>query len=511
MNNIDINISRSESGNCEKCGIQSDDMYNVTLSQGEKSKTYHLCRNCTAATKRFVEKKNKEHAEETVSSNNVKEQCNSSCKNMASVNNSSNNKSGFTRLISIASIAVLIFAVIIAVVVGVSKANKNDDIDNQIDTINDNSGSIVNYDESLTDKDNSDKNEVSSSKPSGIITLSLKNNGIIEIHCINPDTGASYLVSSFDGNNNNRNPHWYNNLFSGFNQITRKEDFSSDFRKIAFNLTDTSSGHTYSYWMDDEGSFTNVYTSVFGTPGDFDSKVTCNTYGFDSKDRYYFNVKINEDTKYYRVSANDLSKNSLEDLTGIITNSTTCINSCPANYDYDIYNLMLFDESDHIAFKYNRFRGEDIDNRSNKLVLDYTELSTITSWGDDFCYKSFKEKDYPSALGIYYVQLNQRDNPEGNTYERILNVDGRSVVDAMLSPDKTKIAFVSWVHGQQNGELFISGLKGENPKKINTDIAFRCWNYNPSPSNGFELCDREFFLQSSAQRGDDNIYILAWV
>lgn len=505
MNKIDIRISHSESGTCEKCGNDYDEMYNVILSQKEKARTYHLCRNCTAITKRSVEKKNNEYAEAATVIDKSKENNNSSSAHME--NMSSNRRKGFHKTILFISIFAVVIVGIIAIAIGISKSDKNDDT-NQKDGSNDSEFIPSSYEES-TDNNLSVKNDISSSKPSGIITLSLKNNGIIEIHCINPDSGASYLVSSFDGNNNNRTPHWYNNLFTGFNQITRKEDFSSDFRKIAFDLTDVSSGHTYSYWMDDEGIITNVYTSVFGTPGDFDSKVTCNSYGFDDKDRYYFNVKIDDKTKYYRVSSNDLSMKSLEDLTETITNSTTCINSSPANYDYDIYNLMLFDESDHIAFTVNRYKKEDIDNRKNKLVLGFTELSSITSFGDDYCYESFKEEDYPYALGIYYVKLNQRDNPEGNTYERILNVDGRSVVDAMLSPDKTKIAFVSWVQGQQNGELFISGLKGEEPKKINTDIVFKYSKF--SRGSGFKLNGREFWLSGSSQRGGDCIYILCWV
>ena len=62
---IQIHVTNAEgSGVCERCGTHADQLYHVTLSQGELTQTHNLCLKCTVAAKRFAEKNKQEVTDE---------------------------------------------------------------------------------------------------------------------------------------------------------------------------------------------------------------------------------------------------------------------------------------------------------------------------------------------------------------------------------------------------------------------------------------------------------------
>ena len=268
-------------------------------------------------------------------------------------------------------------------------------------------------------------------KPEGLILWELLNPGgvgdpvSITVYCLNPGGGEAAIVSSFSYTEGLDLGGYYctaakYGLLSTFAYGSGHYRFSDDFDKMAIDAVFDGSSEVHAGWIDTEGNFFDV-TEALGlqSKSDFDDPVKIYAAGFYDGYFCYYN-KLDE--AYYHIPTDNINQSA------ILSGQPGNFSNVPREREFTSCDVTDWIDETHCLVNYTRTR------------------SGVGEWTDNVIF------DTESQATTSYVPG-----------------DSRLSWNGVVSPDGTKIAFMSAPHsfgadGVSN--IYFIPIAGGEPVKL---------------------------------------------
>lgn len=272
----------------------------------------------------------------------------------------------------------------------------------------------------------------------------------INLDCINPDTGEVQHLRTFSSEDTHSCSLAKNGL--GYNTVLSRMHFNSDLTQLTATLT-LEDGSVHVGWIDESGEFTDVSAKIASDAGDFSAMTNHTNPCFGLGGYFYFRDATNSDVQAKRVPLDNLTASAVEIVAYNVNNCVVdrILEPLP---DGTMGNSTwyYYDESMEYPAK-GRYFGDWI-SPFECVGIDGDMIYKYTLSGGDHNY--FGDDWYSDKA------------------ELIPDIEGRRNMNPVVSPDRTKVAFLSALTTgtDESPYLYIVPVEGGNPVKISTDYIF---------------------------------------
>lgn len=268
----------------------------------------------------------------------------------------------------------------------------------------------------------------------------------LDLNFVNSDTGEVTFYKTFSSDESQSCQPFMSSISPRLS-IRR---FSDDLSKVtAFCVTEN--GEIHVGWLDEKGEFTDVSEKVTNK-SDFDA-LTRHTQAYFYGEYFYFRDDTDSSSIDKRVPINDLSSDMVEEIVelGSGFSRPSLINILP-------------DGSVSSSVSIYDYYGADMKYAAPiSLVGGWVSENTCIGSKDDMIYKFILNEDQSDRVFAW----------DSNRISLIPYVKGRKNWNAVISPNRDKVVFLSQLESGNNPiELFVVGLDGGDPQRIDTDYSF---------------------------------------
>ncbi|NMA18110.1 MAG: hypothetical protein GX939_05070 [Clostridiaceae bacterium] len=295
--------------------------------------------------------------------------------------------------------------------------------------------------------------------------------GWISVILINPETGRFKPLSTFDLPSGVYPYGYYAVTHPLYGQA-----LSPDCQRMAIRVDQQHlGGRSTVGWLENDGTYVNVSELVTKEQGAF-SDIPIHWGAKFGPDNYFYFCNSKRDGMYisdqdasvYRVPVDNLKSSAVELVVNRIKTNDyfiqpdgSIVESLSLRSIYsDASNRYWVIPNGHVEFR------QWVDEK--KMLCTY--VYDIDSTKDGSSVPFLVTIDATSEITEFWDYISYQDDH----MKRILPaVTNRITWDGIMSPDRSKIAFLSKTQaGNDHPELFISGASGENPIVIQTGLAF---------------------------------------
>lgn len=290
----------------------------------------------------------------------------------------------------------------------------------------------------------------------------------VSLDCINPDTGEVQHLRTFSSEDTLSCSLAQNGL--GRNAVLARMHFNSDFTQLTATLT-LEDGSVHVGWIDESGKFTDVSAKVTVDAGDFGALTKHSNPCFGPGGYFYFRDSTNSNVQDKRVPLNNLTASAVETVVEdakIFGNPPLHILPDGTVGEAENFWWYYYDKN----MEYPAYRGD---------FSDWISPSECVGTDDGMIYKYTLSGD-DDNLDSWY----------SDKTELVPNIKGRINGNPAVSPDGTKVAFLSELNDgtDRRPYLYIVPVAGGNPVKVSTNYMFD--NFNVDFGGGFIRGDKKY-------------------
>lgn len=275
----------------------------------------------------------------------------------------------------------------------------------------------------------------------------------INLDCINPDTGEVQHLRTFSSEDTHSCSLAKNGL--GRNAVLSRMHFNSDFTQLTATLT-LEDGSVHVGWIDESGKFTDVSAKITVDADDFSALTNHTNPCFGPGGYFYFRDATKSDVQDKRVPLDNLTASAVETVVDDVnTWWNEILNPLPDGTigNKNIENAWYYyDES--MEYPASGLYFDDWISPFECAGIDDNMIYKYTLSGDDY---SYMNSDWYS-----------------DRTELIPDIEGRKNMAPVVSPDGTKVAFLSVLTTgtDESPYLYTVPVDGGNPVKVSTDYIF---------------------------------------
>ena len=264
-------------------------------------------------------------------------------------------------------------------------------------------------------------------------------NAPIQIGALNPETGEYHIVRSFP----------YPETYRGSDPYIcamQYNNFDENYERMSLTI-ELEDGSSHVGWIDENGVFTDVTEQITTPGGDFSGLTEQYLGKFGPDNCYYFH----DDDGWHRVPLDNLTQGAVEDVQKELGLWPDGSIGCSRSFypDSSLSSEFLL-----------------------KQAKDY-KVQQWVSWIDQeqLVYTKMIE-EYPTKYTILLASAGSDSRTE-----IVPDIKDRWNYNPVVSPDGSQVAFLSSLRSatDNNGYVFITGLDGDEPEKVDTDLSFYCF------------------------------------